>query len=445
MKPTYRCLLCCVVVLLAWPVAVLAQDAATDTLDSPANQLTIDASLLTRGELRHGGLPMLDGTVHENAQFVMERTRLALSYRRGQWLQARVTAQHAGIWGQAGRGSFNLYEAWARIQASCGMFATVGRQELNYDDERILGRNDWAMAAMSHDAIKMGYEGHGHKAHVILAYNQRSDADQGNSIYRTSDGAYPHRSMIAAWYHYDVPTVPLGASLMFIDMGMQNPYMENPPTHHQQLFGCYARWQPTKWNFEGAYYRQCGHDEFGIPIEAWMASAKADFSPNDRWTLTAGYDHLSGDPNPVVPHIGTIGMALHTKVQGFSVVFGSHHKFYGAMDFFYASAYYAGYTPGLQNLYAQVSCKPVKRLGLMAGYHHLATSSRILDARRKLGDELELSAAYSISNDVKLAAGYTYMHGTSTLERLQQQEGRNKLHWGWLMLTVSPRLFNVKW
>ena len=445
MKPTKRLLFwCCLTALVALPATGLAQEAA-DTVKATDNQFTIDASLLTRGELRHGGLPMVDGTVQDNAEFVMERTRLTLASQRGKWLQAHVTAQHAGIWGQAGRGSFNLYEAWAKIQASCGLFAILGRQELNYDDERILGRNDWAMAAMSHDAAKLGYEGHGHKAHLILAYNQQDDADTGNGIYRTTDGAYPHRSMIAGWYHYDVPTIPLGASLIFIDMGMQNPYEDNPPTHHQQLFGGYAQWQPSKWNFEGAYYRQCGRDEFNTPIEAWMASAKADFTPNDRWTLTAGYDHLSGDPNPVVPQIGTIGMALHTKVQGFSVVFGSHHQFYGAMDFFYASAYYAGYTPGLQNLYAQVNCKPVKGLDLTAGYHYLATSTRIQDADRTLGSEWDFTATYTIMKDVKISAGYSYMYGTSTLERLQQQVGRNKLHWGWLMFTATPRFFTVKW
>ena len=35
-----------------------------------------------------------------------------------------------------------------------------------------LGNNDWAMAAMTHDALRLGYEGHGHQLHTFLAYNQ---------------------------------------------------------------------------------------------------------------------------------------------------------------------------------------------------------------------------------------------------------------------------------
>ena len=429
----------CLMLLLLSPAIVWAQEEKEKD-----NCLTVEVSLLARSELRYGGLSIEDDTPYDTARFVTERTRFSVDYAR-KWLEVRVTAQHSGVWGQAGKGSFNLYETWAKLTAPCGLFATIGRQELNYDDERIFGRNDWAMAAMSHDAMKMGYEGHGHKAHVILAYNQRADNQDGGTVYRTSDGAQPYKSMVAAWYHYDFSRTPLGVSLLFMNMGMQSPFEEQPKTENQQLVGGFISWRPSKWNIEYSYYRQMGTDEFHVPIKAWMTSAKVDFTPNEKWQITGGYDYLSGDPNPVVPLPGTLGMALHKKVQGFSTVFGSHHKFYGAMDFFYVSAYYGGYTPGLQNLYASVSYNPIKPLNFMAGYHYLSTARKISEADRSLGNELELSASYSIMRDVKVGLGYTYMHGTSTLERLRHIEGHNNLHWGWLMLNVNPRIFTKKW
>ncbi len=433
--------------LLFVPFCGMAQDPPTDEQQDKPNYLTIDANLLMRGELRNGGMPYSgqESEVQDKdkARFIMSRTRLSIGYARS-FVEAKVTAQHSGVWGQLGKGSFSLYEAWARLQAKNGLFAVVGRQELYYDDERILGRNDWAMAPSTHDALKLGYEGHGHKAHVTLAYNQKAENMNGGSIYRTNDGAV-YKSMVTGWYHYDFQRIPLGASLLFMDMGLQNSEDQNPVTEHQQLLGAYAKFNPARWNVEAAYYRQMGTDEFHIPIKAWMASVKGDFDPNPQWRLTLGYDYLSGDPNPVVPKQGSIGLVQHTQVCGFNPLYGSHHQFYGAMDFFYVRAYYGGYTPGLQNWYGGVRYKPIKPLDISVQYHYLLTASVIYDADRTLGHELEFTASYMPINFVKVSAGYSYMHGSSTLERLQRVEGKNNLHWAWLMLTITPRILSKRW
>lgn len=428
--------------LLALPLTSRAQE------QEPENTLTLNASVMARGELRYGGLPQTDEGDEKEARFLLERTRLGVDYQR-KWLEVKVTAQHSGVWGQKGKGSFNLSDTWVKLTAKNGLFAQVGRQSLAYDDERILGSNDWSMTPYSHDALRLGYEGHGHKAHVILAYNQKEESTNGGTDYTTEDGAYPHKSLVTAWYHYDLPHTPLGLSLLFMNIGMQRPEQqssdEDIKTEFQQLLGGFVSFRPERWNVEASYYRQMGKDEFHIPIQAWMASIKTEFTPNTQWKLTAGYDYLSGDDNPVVPKIGAIGLVRHEKVKGFSSVFGSHHRFYGLMDFFYVSAYYGGYTPGMQNWYLGASYKPIKPLTLSAQYHYLSTASKIDNADRTLGNEIELEANYQIMKDVSLSAGYSFMKGSSTLERLQRVEGRNKLHWAWIMLSVSPTIFTTKW
>lgn len=412
--------------------------------EQPDNSLTIDANLMTRGELRYGGLPSINDVTKDEAQFVMARTRLSVGFERS-FLQAKITAQHSGVWGQQGKGSLNLYETWAKLKANNGLFTVIGRQELAYDDERILGRNDWSVTASSHDALKLGYEGHGHKAHVILAYNQRSENTNGGTTYTTTDGSQVYKSMIAGWYHYDLAHVPLGASLLFMNLALQNSEETDPKTEHQQLLGGFVKFTPHRWNIEAAYYHQMGKDEFHIPISAWMASIKTDYSPTPKWRLSAGFDHLSGDDNPIVPKIGDIGLTYHEKVRGFNALNGTHHKFYGAMDFFYANAYYGGYTPGLQNLYTGFQFAPMPKFDVSTFYHYLATASKIHDAERTLGHEIEFAANYLPIKDVKFSIGYTYMHGTPTLERLQRIEGKNNLHWAWLMLVINPRIFTFKW
>lgn len=429
-------------VALLLPLGSAAQQQ--DTTENKLNHLTLDANLMTRGELRYGGFPSAPEFAEDHAQFVMARTRLSVGYQRS-FLEAKITAQHSGVWGQQGKGAFNLSEAWAKLRANNGLFAIIGRQELAYDDERILGRNDWAMAANAHDAARLGYEGHGHKAHVILAFNQQAWNINGGTIYTTSSGAQVHRSMVTGWYHYDFKRIPLGASLLFMDVGLQNDQEEDPKVEHQQLLGGYVKYNPKRWNVEVAYYRQMGTDEFHIPIKAWMTSVKADYDPTRQWRVTAGYDYLSGDPNPNVPQIGTFGLAQHTVVRGFNTIYGSHHQFYGAMDFFYVRAYYGGYTPGLQNLYASTRFRPIQAIDCSAAYHFLLTAERIDGASRTLGHEMELTASYTPIKFVKISAGYTYMHGSSTLELLQRVKGKNHMHWAWLMLTVNPRILSFKW
>lgn len=189
----------------AWVLAVLLVPATS----SFAQELTANLQMLTQGELRDGGVTdsgLEDPSLQDRSGFIVGRARLNLDFSMG-GLQMYVSPQYSGIWGQRGYGSFHLFEAWAKYTLPFGVFAQVGRQALSYDDQRIIGPNDWAMAAVLHDVLKLGYEGHGHKAHVLLAYNQNHENVSGGTSY--VDGAQPYKTLQALWYHYDVPGVGL--------------------------------------------------------------------------------------------------------------------------------------------------------------------------------------------------------------------------------------------
>ena len=438
-------LLCALAML--FPVASQAQDKAdaspqaSEAAASKDNTLTIDLNMLSHGEVRDGG--MVEMSTDNKSRFMMSRERLIVDYRRT-GLQTRLNIQHSGLWGQSGKGAFNIFEAWARLDRS-GWFAQIGRIALAYDDQRIIGTNDWAVASLSHDVLRLGYEGHGHKAHVILAYNQNAEAFTiGGNYY--ANGAQPYKSMQTVWYHFDVPRQPLGVSLLFMNIGMQAGEKEdNPHTENQQLLGGYVSYRPRYWTLEGSYYHQLGSNEVGIDIDAWMTSAKVDWSPSHQWGILAGYDFLSGDKGFAVPPPGSIGYTHHGKIRGFNPVYGSHHKFYGAMDFFYVTTYVGGFTPGLQNAYTGLHVSPLKGLTLNAAYHYLATATRLVDMDMTLGHEVELQARYVLARDVSLSVGYSYMTGTETMDKLKRANGDGSLRWGWFSLVVNPCIFSTRW
>ena len=431
----------CFLAFALCPMRPLAQASETINADSVSkkNQLTLDAQFLSRGELRLGGLP--ENELDDDfAAFFMERTRLIAGYSRP-YLDAKISFQHSGVWGQAGKGSMNLYETWVQLNAKNGMFARLGRQELSYDDERIIGSNDWAMAAASHDVGKFGYEGHGHKAHLILGFNQNAENTNGGTFY--ANGAQPYKSMQTLWYHYDVPHTKLGASLIFMNLGTQD--VTYRVTRFQQLAGLYARYNPNRWLLEGSYYRQFGRSDVNMPIEAWMASGKVRYKITNALRLTTGYDYLSGDEFYYVRGQGQIGLVHRKKQKGFSTLYGSNHQFYGAMDFFYISAFIDGFSPGLQNIYAGVDFSPIKNVNTSAAYHYLATTVNLKGLDRALGHELELLATYSFMGDAKLSAGYSLMVGSNTMKALKRASDNGRLQWIWLSLNITPHLFTTKW
>lgn len=426
-----------VIILLAilLPVAAAAQN----------HQFTLDADFFTRGEVRKGGLQADNGVDSDFAAFILERTRLSAQY---DWkanssaeiplAQFKISAQHCGTWGSLDASALSVYEAWMQLNFGKGFFVKLGRQPLSYDDQRIFGSDDWSMTGLSHDVLKAGYEGFGHKVHVFVAYNQNVENIDGGTIYK--GGLQPYKAMQALWYHYDVKSFPLDASLLAVNIGMQS--WDFSTTFQQQLAGAFLHFHPKKWDAEASYYRQFGQSEEGMPINAWMASAKVQFAPSEALGFRLGYDYLSGDKDFAVPAGGMIGLMRHDVLRGFSSLYGSHHKFYGAMDFFYVSTYYHGFTPGLQNLYVGVNWKPIPALTLDAAYHFLATAAKLLNADRPLGHEIELEVSYDINSWLSVSGGYSFMKGTPTMAVLKRSTEKNQLHWGWFMLRATPRFLN---
>lgn len=434
--------------LSCWAQSDTTQNATPHSDHGSENALSIGLNYLTHGETCGGGLPK--GATEDRSHFLLGRLRMNVDYQRS-GLQVHAVIQNKSVWGMKGNQALNLYEGWVKMTAKNGLFAQVGRIALSYDDERIIGPNDFAMAALSHDVLRVGYEGHGHKVHAILGYNQTGDQVYSSTYY--DNGAQLYKTMQTVWYHYDVPKFPLGVSLLFMNVGQQageQGKASNPPsTEYQQMYGGYFNFHPQNLTLEGSYYRQTGkvvnEAKYAGPIKAWMASVKATIKPADNYGVIMGYDYLSGDDYVPVVYGGAIGLPYHETEGGFAPLYGSRSKFYGIMDYFYESAYTQGFTPGLQKVFIGGYVKPMSRLDCGIMYNYLATATELYELDRTLGHAIELQARYKFSKDISLEAGYTQMIGTETMDRLKQGNSGKKARWGWFSLVISPSLFTTKW
>lgn len=412
------------VVLLA-PLSVFAQQ-------QKENLFTIDAQIRTRGEYRNGVLnPRPEG--EEPTFFVNERARLSLGYQRDR-LQMRLSAQHVGVWGQDPQidknGRFILHEAWARLDFSKGLFAQLGRQPLSYDDERLLGGLDWNVAGRFHDALKLGYESKLHKLHLILAFNQNDENRSYGGTYYAS-GAQPYKTMQTVWYngHW---AKDFTVSLLFMNTGFETSTEGNGKTANMQTMGTYWVYTPGAWLFNGSAYYQFGKNKADKKVSAYMFSLKAGYKIDPKWSVSLGTDYLSGDPDS-------------KKVSTFDPLYGTHHKFYGGMDYFYASAY----NKGLWDKILSVDFKPTKKLSFSLNYHHFSTTYDVMATDGKegrcLGSELDMQVDYTLMKDVKLTAGYSTMLGTKYMDIVKGGNHKSWQDWGWLTLNINPRILFTKW
>ena len=414
-----------------------------------SSRFSLNGDFLTRGEIRKGGISgsTNPGSDLDLAAFVLGRSRFTAQYEltaagaRTPMMQMKVSAQYSGVWGSVESNGISVGEAWMQLNSSKGFFTRIGRQYLSYDDQRIFGSDDWSMTGISHDVVKLGYEGNGHKAHLFLAFNQNGINTVGGTYF--TGGLQPYKAMEALWYHYDFQKIPLGVSLLFSNFAMQSdPRMSDVTTYQQQMAGGYLNFHPQRWTVELAYYRQFGQADSGIGIQAWLGSIKTVYKPSDTWAFRLGYDHLSGDSEFAVPPSGMIGVTQHKVLRGFNSLYGSHNSFYGAMDFFSVKTFVNGFTPGLQNLFVGACWKPVPALSLDLAYHYLATSATLSGYDKTLGHELEMSASYAIQPWLTLSAAYSFMQGTETMDFLERSTDNKRLHWAWIMLQATPKFLN---
>jgi Alginate export len=156
-------------------------------------QFTLTGQLRTRTEIRNGlGNLVLKGS--KAAAFTSQRTRLIFGYKWDR-LTFGASIQDVRVWGQdastisnADGNKLMLHEAWAdlmlfnkadttiKAKGIDLMSLKIGRQELSYDDVRLLGNLDWLQQARRHDMVLLKTVHRAWQIDAGFAYNQNSDA-----------------------------------------------------------------------------------------------------------------------------------------------------------------------------------------------------------------------------------------------------------------------------
>ena len=166
-------------------------------------QLTVTGQVRTRTEVRDG-----QGTLQkkgdDTALHTSQRTRLnagfgGYRYKVFMALQdVRVLGQDASSINRTTTEANNgllLHEAWAELMLNDtiskfqNISLKIGRQEISYDDQKVIGGLDWLQQARRHDAVVFKFANKGWTVDLGAAFNQNRELNVG-TLYNGIPTAY---------------------------------------------------------------------------------------------------------------------------------------------------------------------------------------------------------------------------------------------------------------
>ncbi len=396
-------------------------------------QFTVVGEIRPRAEYRHGFKSLAaDGA--DAAFFVEQRSRLYFNYFTEKY-SFSLSAQDIRLWGENPQifkddnGFFNVYEAWGAYHFSDTWKIKVGRQALNYNNARILGDLAWAQQGRSHDALLITYVKNKSKLHIGAAFNQE-DVDglpEPTRLVGTFySGVNNYKTMQYIWYNQAWDKGQL--SLLALNNGIQTP---DSLVNFSQTSGLVFKQKlgGTSLMVEGYY--QSGEAPSGDDLAAYMLAVNLGWKIGGS-SLLLGGDYLSGqdrnsDQNTV-----------------FTPLYGTNHKFYGLMDYFYVGNGFGNV--GLVNGYVKLGLKLGKKSTLNIHGHQFMSQTDLFDLEgnttsKTLGTEVDLVYNLNIDQAVNLKIGYSQMFATGSMELVKSGSKNELNNWAWVMMTIKPTLF----
>ncbi len=403
-------------------------------------QFTVSGQIRTRTEYRNGqGTPQVKDTVP--AFFTSQRTRLNFSYT-GYRFKLYTSVQDVRVWGQDAstinryttdaNDGFMLHEAWGEIslvdtgKVVKNFSLKIGRQELVYDDVRLLGNLDWLQQARRHDAILLKFEHKGWTAHLGAAYNQNAER-KSSTVYNGVPTGYPastngmSTNYKALQFLYVAKKLYFGnASLLAVkddfskyhfaatDVNRTTPIYErrswNRYTLGVNVFGTTLR----KLSFAASAFTQRGKYRDGTNLDEYLLSASTSYALTRKFSVGPGVDYTSGNN----------GSDPSKTNKRFDPLYGTPHKFWGYMDYFYVADGFK--SNGLVDYYLKGRYKAKDNLTISLDAHQFVLPNAVLDGdgkpmEKSLGTELDFVVNFGLTKVINIEAGYSRIYSTSTM------------------------------
>lgn len=392
------------------------------------SQIVFSGEVRPRTEFR-GGYKTPISKISDMAVVTDQRTRLYADYQKSN-VKIKITAQDVRVWGNTptvgGNGSFlGIAESWIQIGIKPSIDLTIGRQAISLDNERIFGALNWAQAGQFHDAIRLNWRSKEKSAwrnqlSLIGSVNQSTSVLSQTRF--STKGSY--KGLGAAHLSWENTSKGLQGSLLssLVLYPTQWHNLWPPSDTHSLTYGIGTHGFTSRFSrgkmrlsFEGylQHQTQSKTPEFSGVIamgKTW-----------DKTTLTVGSDYLS---------------------SGFKPLFGTNHKFYGFMDYFYVGNPHQD--KGLFNPYIRMDYSTNAGKFSLFG-HHFRSAVNIPTGQEwlSMGEEIDLLWTKSFSNSIHLLGGWSVMRTTAFTNEIKNTANAPRFQtWGFIQLTYKMQAQN---
>jgi len=372
---------------------------------------------------------------------LQQRFRIGMMLKPADWFRIYVQAQDSreffgnrpevpGASGAEGNDSFDLRQAYIEISdySKCPWGLKLGRQELIYGDERLVGAFDWNNFGRTFDAAKLTYKKPGFTLDmfsatpVVITNNNFDQSDLFN-------GDEQNRGLVFSGIYASLNDLPFGTADLYTFMVDQargntsnaqgtlaaavNAGSGSLKAHSDfATIGTRIKGDPKKlngWEFGTELAYQVG-DVRGLTLNAFAATVGAGFNFDAPWKprLYAEYNYASGDSNSGDKKVGT-----------FQNLFPTNHPFYGIMDTFSWQ--------NLQNAMVSFRVAPLKDVTMQVDYNAFwladtndtwyrangLTAVRPLNAAAKsagdyCGSEVDFIVKWKVNRFLSVQGGYSH-------------------------------------
>jgi hypothetical protein len=381
-----------------------------------------------------GSLDFRDHGADVDNSFLMLRVRPHIGYT-GAWFSVFVEGRHSSTTGDdrdpnlESDGPIDLHQAYLTLgnHKEFPLSLKIGRQELIYGDERLIGAFGWNNIGRVFDAAKLRWQNPWFAAdfftgRVVIPndnnFNEANDYDWFSGFYATSklipkqttEFYFLSRNVSAGSLAAQDPgnLVPFASPRDIYTVGLRiksNPGELNGWDYAAELMGQFGHFNDPALP---AASRSLEHQAFAVFAGTGYTWTQSAYTPR----VGIEYNFASGDSNPT-----------DNKHETFENLFPTNHKFYGFMDFVSLQ--------NIHNVRLMTSIKPLPRLTLLleGQAFWLADTSdnfyTVAGARRGgivatpgngyginpgydnyVGSEMDLIATYAFSPHITLEAGY---------------------------------------
>lgn len=392
--------------------------------------------------------------------FLLLREKLHLGYRPTDWVGAYAEARDSSAhWDRRDPSPeadcFDLHQAYVMFGdlSEFPLVAKIGRQELAYGDERLVGALDWSNVGRVFDAAKLRFQ---QPSVTVDAFTGRVIIPDDGNFNVSND--YEWFSGVYASSRQLLPKHETQVYFLARNTGVDSPNaigQDLPPSMRgasaRDIYTVGTRLKSSPGQFAGWDYQAEAAGQFGnfkststgdrLDHRAFAATVAGGHTWVQAWgspRLGLEYNFATGDSDP-----------NDDEHETFDNLFPTNHRFYGFMDF--AS------WQNMHNLRLAGSLKPHKKLSLTLDYHAfwLANTEDYFyqangaprstggyglnpDGGRFIGTELDLIVTWNVTRFASIQGGYGHFFAADYLDdSLAQVGGATDADWIYLQAVVN--------